>query len=205
MRSGWGSISRLGRIGFGSRGFGGGGFYVGRHFGGGGFGRNSGGGVTIGNVTKTFFRPELVRDPIERARQRVLSRFGMFVMRDARQALRRGKRHKKSGRRIRSVSPNSPKSWNDKKDSTHNDLLKRFIFYSYDPPNNVVIGPVKLEGPIAKRRIPKVLEYGGTVPNKDRHGNTIESRIAERPYMRPAFDRQVKKRMPMDFEGSIRN
>lgn len=170
-----------------------GGFYVGSLRGGRGGSQSS---VTISNVTKTFFRPELIRDPILKARQRVLSRFGMFVMKDARQSLRHRKNASKVGR--------PPTSWKNKKDSNHNDLLRRFLYYSFDPPNNVVIGPVPLDGPIAKKRIPQVLEYGGDTLNRDRFGEPITSTIAPRPYMRPAFDRQVKKRMPMDFEGCIR-
>ena len=159
-------------------------------------GRSSGGGITISNVTKTFFRPELIRDPILKARNRVISRFGMFVMKDARQSLRHRKNASKAGR--------PPTSWNSKLNSSHNDLLKRFIFYSYETPSKVVIGPVNLDGPISKLRIPAVLEYGGQLPNKDRHGSPIMSTISPRPYMRPAFDRQIAKRMPLDFEGSIR-
>lgn len=159
-------------------------------------GLGNSGGITIGNVTSTFFRPERVRDPVLAARLRVLSRFGYFVMRDARQSLR----HRKNA----SNRDRPPTSWGNKLNSSHNDLLKRFIFYSQEGTSNVVIGPVPLEGQIARLGIPGVLEYGGQVPNKDRHGKDIISTIEPRPYMHPAFDRQRDKHMPGMFEGSVR-
>jgi len=152
--------------------------------------------LTIETVVKSFFRPELIRDPILRARTRELSRFGMFTMRDAKQSMRRRKGASKPGK--------APTSWNNKRDSNHNDLLKTFLYYGSEPPNNVVIGPVPLDGKIKGLRIPQVLEFGGTVPNKTRLGEPIESTIAPRPYMAPAFERQLAKRMPMAFENSLR-
>lgn len=146
------------------------------------------GGITLSTVTKTFFRPELVTDPIMKAQQREISRFLYFVMRDARQSIRNRKNPSKPGK--------SP--------TNRTGLLKDNIFYGMDSYQRGATGPVRLDGPISKLRIPQVLEFGGDVPNFDRHGNPITSHIAPRPYMEPALERQRARRLPMTFEGCLR-
>lgn len=147
------------------------------------------GGLTISTVTKIFFRPELITDPIMKAQQREISRFLYFVMRDARQSIRNRKNPSKPGK-----SPTNRKG-----------LLKDNIFYGMESYQRGVSGPVPLDGPIRNLQIPRVLEGGGQLPNKDRHGDPIISSIAPRPYMAPALERQKAKRLPMTFEGCLQS
>ncbi len=57
--------------------------------------------------------------------------------------------------------------------------LKQFLYFAFDPASkSVVVGPAKLPSSSALP-VPAILEFGGTSEG---------SRIAPRPYMRPALD-----------------
>lgn len=93
-----------------------------------------------------FFDRQVVLTAVDRARKRVLSKFGSFVRRTARQSIRKRKR---------ASLPGQPPSGHGKQ------LLKTFIYFGYDPGNDsVVIGPEKLGGS-SMGEAPEVLEYGG--------------------------------------------
>lgn len=145
------------------------------------------GGLTLSTVSKIFFRPELVTDPIMKAQQREISRFLYFVMKDSRQSIRNRKNPSKPGK--------SP--------TNRSGLLRDNIFYGMESYQRGVAGPVPLDGPIRNLRIPRILEGGGQSPNRDRHGKPIMSTIAPRPFMGPALERQKVKRLPMTFEGCL--
>ena len=102
-------------------------------------------GYRIDSIKGLFFDSAKVRAATSRAERRVLSRFGAFVRRSARSSIRKRKR---------SSAPGQPPS-------SHTGLLKRFIFFAYEPRSgrSVVIGPVRLNQKIGDA--PAALEHGG--------------------------------------------
>lgn len=67
-------------------------------------------------------------------------------------------------------------------------LLKNFLFFSYDKiRHSVVIGPARLAG----------FKGAGEAPSK------LEDEL-DRPYMRPAYERQLAEHMPDMWKNSIR-
>ena len=86
-------------------------------------------GVTIDQAKGMFFDRNVVANAVDRAERRVLSRFGAFVRRGARSSIRKRKR---------AAEPGMPPS-------SHTGLLKRNIFFLYEPSkSSVVIGPTQL-------------------------------------------------------------
>ena len=136
-------------------------------------------------ATELWFDRDYVLKHVDEARQKKLSRFGYFVMRDARQLIKHRKRSSKPGE--------SPTNWSD--------LLKRFIYFNYEKQTrSVVIGPYRLPASREDPPIPAALELGGIVRNR-RAKRPV--RIRPRPYMQPAFDRQLRK-MGDDWRDSIK-
>jgi hypothetical protein len=74
-------------------------------------------------ITKLFFDKKAVRDKVDAGTRRVLSKFGAFVRRTARGSIR--KRKKPS-------PPGQPPS-------SHVGLLKKFIFFGYEPAKRSVV------------------------------------------------------------------
>src|SRR5690606_28852572 len=96
-------------------------------------------------ITRLFFDRKAVTSRVDRATRRVLSRFGAFVRRTARSSIRKRKRTSEPG----------------KPPSSHTGMLKKFIFFGYDPRrDSVVIGPVRLSQK-GRGEAPSLLEYGG--------------------------------------------
>jgi hypothetical protein len=109
---------------------------------------------------------------VDKATRKVFSRFGAFVRRTARGSIRKRKK---------TSAPGQPPS-------SHTGLLKRFIFFSFDPSRkSVVIGPMRLTDN-NRGDAPSVLEYGGTATLDKTKVN-----IRPRPYMGPAFDKEKPK------------
>jgi len=143
-----------------------------------------------------FDRAEVIRR-IDKGTRRVLSRFGAFVRRTARQSIRKRKRASKPGQ----------------PPSSHTGLLKQFIFFGYDArQRSVVIGPEKLKGPVSEKA-PSALEYGGESLTWDKKfgpiGGHVRStkthrkiKVAARPFMRPAFAKE-KPGLPGLWRDSI--
>ena len=96
----------------------------------------------IGMVTKSmFFDTAKVKKAVSSGTRKVLSKFGAFVRRTARSSIRSRKK---------SSAPGSPPS-------SHTGLLKRLIFFGYDPSRrSVVIGPAPLRSTV---EAPPLLEY----------------------------------------------
>ena len=114
-------------------------------------------GVQIGPAKSLFFDRPAVRNAVDRAQRRVLSRFGAYVRRGARSSIRKRKRP---------APPGSPPS-------DHTGRLKRNIFFVYEPvKSSVVIGPARLSG---STDAPETLEHGGVVTLK-RRGRRIRKR-----------------------------
>ena len=141
-------------------------------------------GLKINQAKGLFFDRAAVMSAADRAERRVLSRFGAFVRRGARSSIRRRK----------SVSrPGSPPS-------SHTGLLKRNIFFIYEPSrSNVVIGPILLN---KATDAPVLLEHGGSVTRR-RRGKRVRVTYRPRPFMGPAFERE-KPKLPQMWRDSVR-
>jgi len=132
-------------------------------------------GYTIRQAQGQFFTAQRVIEAMDAATRRVLSRFGAYVRRRARSSIRRG------GKRGHPSKPGKPpKSWTG--------LLKNHIYFVFDPQQeSVIIGPAKLN---TGTEAPQVLEYGGTT-NIETKKQTVRVKIKPRPYMRPAFEKEL--------------
>ncbi|MAX25278.1 MAG: hypothetical protein CMJ19_12330 [Phycisphaeraceae bacterium] len=137
-------------------------------------------------ITKLFFDKKAVRDKVDAGTRRVLSKFGAFVRRTARSSIRKRKK---------TSSPGSPPS-------SHTGLLKKFIFFGYDPrKDSVVIGPVRLTQK-GRGEAPSLLEYGGTTKVEHR-GKRKRAKVRPRPFMGPAFEKEQPK-LPAMWRDSVR-
>ena len=137
-------------------------------------------------ITKLFFDKKAVRDKVDAGTRRVLSKFGAFVRRTARSSIR--KRKKPS-------SPGSPPS-------SHIGLLKKFIFFGYEPAKrSVVIGPVRLSQQ-GRGEAPHLVEYGGSTKVEHR-GKRKRAKVRPRPFMGPAFEKEQPK-LPAMWRDSIK-
>ena len=126
-------------------------------------------------IKRLFFDKETVLRSVDTATRKVLSRFGAFVRTAAKSSIRRRKS---------ASAPGSPPS-------SHTGLLKKFIFFGYDPDRkSVVIGPEWLNQ--KNTDAPHTLEYGGTTTIETRTAQR-QVRIVPRPYMGPAFEKEKSK------------
>lgn len=137
-------------------------------------------------LRELFFDRKAVIDRVDKATRRVLSRFGAFVRRTARRSIRPRKR---------TSAPGSPPS-------SHTGLLKRFIFFGYDPrKSSVVIGPQRLSQK-GRGDAPALLEHGGKTTLK-RRGKRVKAKVRQRPFMGPAFEKE-QPQLPALWRNSIK-
>lgn len=141
-------------------------------------------------VTKQmFFDRKAVTSRLDRATRKVLSRFGAFVRTSARHSIRKRKR---------ASAPGEPPS-------SHTGLLRRFIFFGYDRDRrSVVIGPQRLNQKVGDA--PHALEYGGSstvVEGLRGRRRKRRIKVAARPYMGPAFERE-KPKLPAMWANSVK-
>jgi hypothetical protein len=141
-------------------------------------------GMKLNQTKGLFFDRPAVTTAVKRATRRVLSRFGAFVRRGARSSIRKR----------RAISqPGSPPS-------SHTGLLKRNIFFVYEPRRaNVVIGPILLNG---ASDAPALLEHGGNVTRR-RRDKRVRMTYRPRPFMGPAFERERPK-LPAMWKDSVK-
>ena len=137
-------------------------------------------------ITKLFFDSPKVLGAVDKATRKVFSRFGAFVRRTARGSIRKRKK---------TSVPGSPPS-------SHTGLLKRFIFFSFDPNRkSVVIGPMRLTEN-NRGDAPSALEYGGTATlTQGNKKNRVK--IQARPFMGPAFEKE-KPKLPALWQNSVK-
>lgn len=158
-------------------------------------------------IKDLFFDSDLVLQTLGEQERTELSRFGYLVMRDARQSIRAprqkslasmtsqerhawylrshfaAQRGRKARRPAAASKPGEPPR-------NQSGLLKNFIFFTYERARrSVVIGPARLAGTRTDPPPPRILEEGGPIRNQ--FGQP--ARIRPRPYMRPAFDRQIER------------
>ncbi len=147
-------------------------------------------GMKLDKIKTQFFDRQAVMNATTRAERKVLSKFGAFVRTSARSSIRKRKKP---------AAPGQPPS-------SHTGLLKRNIFFAYEPDKtNVVIGPIRLNA--KNTNAPETLEHGGTttVVRRDRRGKRIKRRVQvdARPFMGPAAEKERSK-LPTLWANSIR-
>ena len=151
-------------------------------------------------MTNFLDRPHVMRK-LKRAKLRVLSRQGGMVRKVAKRSIRPARQIRvgemspeqaeRYAARVERAArdgqprPRRPEAVSEPGETprSHTGLLKKFIFYAYDPRSeSVVVGPT-IQGAAKDRNAPKTLEFGGRVTT--RQGNF---RVEPRPYMGPALD-----------------
>lgn len=138
------------------------------------------------DIKRLFFDRKAVISKVDAATRKVLSKFGAFVRRTARGSIRS---------RRKPAPPGAPPS-------SHTGLLKKFIFFGYDPAQrSVVIGPARLGGR-GYGEAPSILEYGGQTTIVS-HGKRKKATYRARPYMVPAFEKE-KPKLPAMWLDSVR-
>ena len=146
-------------------------------------------GLKIDKAKGMFFDSPKVMRAVDKATRRVLSKFGAFVRRGAKSSIRKRKR---------ASEPGSPPS-------SHTGLLKQFIYFGYDPAaRSVVIGPARLNK--TSGTAPAALEYGGSstaIIRKRGHRVKVSTRVAARPFMHPALNKELPK-LPAMWRDSVK-
>ncbi|MCC6910369.1 MAG: hypothetical protein IT430_20735 [Phycisphaerales bacterium] len=140
-------------------------------------------------LKQMFFDRPRVQRAVDRGRRQALSKAGAFIRQRARSSIRKRKR---------SSRPGQPPS-------SHTGLLRRFILFGYDRQrDSVVVGPVGFRQSTA----PSVLEFGGRASvesrRRERRRGKRVVRIAARPYMRPALEKE-KSNLPAVWRNSVRS
>lgn len=129
-------------------------------------------GMKLKEATSQFFDRKTVVLAMDRAKRKVLSRFGAFVRRRARSSIRKRKKISE---------PGTPPT-------NRTGLLRDNIFFVYDRNrDSVVIGPTLLN-----RRdddVPELLEYGGQA-TRWRNFKKVRVTYRARPFMGPAFEEE---------------
>ena len=137
-------------------------------------------------IKQFFFDRQAVISRLDPATRKVLSKFGAFVRRTAKGSIRQRKT---------AAPPGSPPS-------SHTGLLKKFIFFGYDPgQRSVVIGPTRLDRR-GRGEAPSLLEYGGQT-TLVRRGKRGRATYKARPFMGPAFEKEQPK-LPAMWQDSVR-
>jgi hypothetical protein len=153
--------------------------------------------VTIKQAKTFFFDRQAVMNPMDRVRRHVLSRAGAVVRVIARRSMKQ-------------VGPDAPPSAPGTPPRSRKGLLKKFLYYVYDPTTEgVIVGPALLSG----RRsipVPALHEHGGTarvtareVRWRTEQGQRVKeitkrrvvTSYPRRPYMQPALEKVIP-RMP---------
>jgi hypothetical protein len=140
-------------------------------------------------VKQLFFDRAVVIAEMESKTRKALSRAGAFIRTRARSSIRSRK----------SAAPvGSPPS-------SHTHLLKRFIFFSYDPATkSIVAGPEQLTG-VRGTDVPHTLEFGGHGQTKGKGGVRRVFTIKPRPFMGPALKKEVEAgTIPQQWGGSLK-
>lgn len=138
-------------------------------------------------IKSLFFDRPKVQRAVDKARRQVLSRAGAFIRQTAKHSMRRRKG---------STPPGKPPH-------VHEGSLRRLIFFGYDESTDTVV-----VGPVGSRRsnAPHVLEFGGATTVEQRRRGKRERRkvrVAKRPYMGPALEKERSK-LPKLWANSVR-
>lgn len=137
-----------------------------------------------------FDRAKVIR-AVGRAKARTLSRAGAFVRTTAKRSIRNApfvtrkrRGQERRDRRRKSSKPGNPPF-------SQLGTLRRLIFFAYERHRDtVVIGPARGGGASGA---PSNLEYGGRTRIKRRGSRPRAVKIARRPYMGPALEKEQRQ------------
>ncbi len=139
-------------------------------------------------IKHLFFDRQTVVRAVDKAKRLALSKAGAFIRITARHSIRTRKG---------SAPPGTPPH-------SHTGLLKRFIFFGYDPTTeSVVVGPARIN---RTTDAPHTLEFGGTTAVERRRKGKVRARkvrIAPRPFMGPALEKE-RPNLPKTWANSVR-
>jgi hypothetical protein len=138
-------------------------------------------------IIELFFDKAKILTATDKAAKNVLSKFGAYVRQAARSSIRSRKKSSQAGQ----------------PPSSHVGTLKRLIFFAFEPPKNVVIGPIEFDGRFEGA---EALEYGGksTIKTISKTGHKTKSiTIQARPFMGPAMEKE-KPKLPGMWADSIK-
>ena len=134
-------------------------------------------------IKDVFFDRQAVISAVDAAKRKVLSKAGAFIRQAAKTSIR-----KRKG----SSQPGQPPF-------SHEGSLRKFIYFGYDrASDSVVVGPVGFKNSTA----PAVLEHGGATVVV-RRGKRAPVKIAARPYMWPALEKE-RPQLPLLWRNSVR-
>ena len=129
-------------------------------------------GLGFRTAKEMFFDRAKIKNQVDKTTRKALSKFGSFVRQTSQQSIRRGRGTSKPG----------------KPPFSHTGLLKKFIYFGFDPHRtSVVIGPVVISGKSGKAL--QALESGGTITLPDGR----QAKVEPRPFMGPAFQAELTK------------
>lgn len=141
----------------------------------------------LASLKRAFFDRGTVAKFLDAKTRKVLSKFGAFVRRRAQTSMRSPPKKSYRGGKSPVSSPGSPPFAH----AGGKKLLRKLLFFAYDATRKqVVIGPLRL-GRTADQHVPRVLEEGGTIARRLKSGKTNRGRYRARPFMRPAFAKEL--------------
>ncbi len=157
-----------------------------------------------------FFDSPKVMRAVDAATRRALSKAGAFIMTRARQSIKKAPYITKKKRGQARTDFRQKTSISGKPPYSRTGILKRTIFFGYEPAGKtVVIGPVKY----GKGEAPNLLEFGGSVtrtvpPPAFMKGKGKSRRVRmkykPRPFMGPAMVKELPN-LPKRWAGSMRS
>jgi hypothetical protein len=122
---------------------------------------------------------------IQRKAQRVLFRTGAYARKAMQRRMRRRKKASRPG---------------DAPSAHENPLIKKRLFYGYDPTSeSIVVGPETFKPPKGhrlaggQRSIVEVLDAGGSIVRSNRDGESIRAQIEPRPIAGPVLPDALSK------------
>lgn len=153
-----------------------------------------------------FFDRAAVKNAVDRATRRTLSRAGSFVRRTARRSIKpAGKRAKRKREKLGRgyPDPTISKPGDPPRLHTNANQNLRLIFFAWEPTRKtVVVGPVAFKS-INGISVPEVLEKGGRSYLVGRRGRKKPIRVQARPFMGPALAKEAPQ-FPNLFANSVK-
>lgn len=142
--------------------------------------------MSVKVMKSNFFDRQRVIESIDEASRKSLSKAGAYIRQRARSSMRRRKRSSNPGQ--------AP--------TVREGSLKRLLFFAWDQGSrSEVVGPAGFKNSM----VPEVLEYGGVttiVRRKNGRLERVQVKIAPRPYMAPALERE-KANVPSMFKAAM--
>lgn len=151
-----------------------------------------------------FFDRQKIEDPAEKAALKQQSRFGAFVMTGARRSIKYKNGPSRPGNPPHAHTVYESKTKRTKTGKAKKDYpFRSSILFGYDAANKrTVVGPVFRRDSRTNPTVPESLEHGGTFSVGGRTKKRRTVRIAARPFMVPALERERPKFAAM-FRDSI--